>query len=96
MSVVGLTFGDGGERDPAERRERGQRRDQRDDPRVGAHALVPGEPAGERDRQHAERAELPAHAIASAARARISSATLIRGSSAPPAPPRIRAVSVAK
>ena len=51
-----------GERDPPERRERGQRRHQRDDPRVRARALVPAEPGQQGHAQDQERAELPAHA----------------------------------
>ena len=45
MSVVGLTFGHRREGDPPERAERGERPDERDDPRVGPGPLVPREAA---------------------------------------------------
>ena len=98
MSVVRLDVRNRRERDPPERRERRQGSDERDDPRVGADALVPGEAARESDRQQRERAQLPTHAITSSAgaRSRASAAAPSPGVSTPPQPDRIRAVSVAK
>ena len=63
----------------------------------GRVALIPGEARGEGEHRAAEGADLPAHTSPPvAADRRATSARPLAGVSAPPAPPRIRAVSVAK
>ena len=92
-----LDVGDRGERDPAQRGECRQRSHQGDDPGVGPLSLIPGKAGGQGERQQTEGAELPAHAMTSRAADRWAmSAAPSAGVSAPPAPPRMRAVSVAK
>ena len=79
MSVVGLTLGSAAKAIRPERGERRQRPHQGHDPRVRALALVPGEAAGQRQRQQCEGAQLPAHAIASGRRPRASERRALAG-----------------
>ena len=95
MSVVGLTFGNAANAIRPSAANAASVPTSAMIRASGRDALVPGEASGERDRQDPERAELPGHAVTSGA-ARRRERSRRPGASAPPAPPRIRAVSVAK
>ena len=94
MSVVGLTFGSAANAIRPSVANAASVADQRDGPRVGlASARTRRSPRPARAAQDRERAELPAHRRHSRApRAR----ERLLGREAPPVPPRMRAVSVAK
>src|SRR5262249_22982332 len=86
-----LDVGEGGERDSAGDRERGQRGDEGDDLRGRPRALIPGEARDQDGAEDQEAGELPAHLSPSAeSGAAPCSGVTIPGRS------RIRATSVAK
>ena len=84
MSVVGDDVRDRGEGDPARDGERRQRRDQGDDLRGRARALVPGEPAEQDERRGCRGRRLPAH--------RRSSGAIVAVPSAPAQPQQLGAL----
>ena len=97
MSVVGLTSGSAANATRPSAASAARVATRASDLRRRVRALVPGESPGQRQAEQHERRRLPAdHALTAVFWSRRISSAPCSGSSAPPAPPSTRAVSVAK